>query len=557
MTLNRFTPHLVRALIALAALALPAAGAIAQQNEPAPAEAGAPSTVNPVSSSGTENVSPSSASAPYQFQSEGIFGCSQVAGATMSVGTLSAIGSTYVPVNDAAVTLNSGTLLYKECVLRPLVDRQREAALAALLKRAQIAIETGRDGEPLYVRNQAKELLDISDREFEAFMNNGSLDSINPAFRREVAQSLQTNYVQQTRNPESGLNCPYEGDLRAVFKGQTTDIWGALTALQYPQCNPLGAYFLAQDQLGSRISQAQEYQINEWTWGEGFYDVHSGGSGSTISQQTYTPASIVRSSYQQLLSSPVRQLESANDIGQMINALYAGITTQVISDNRGLYGLTQPVGTQPSYIEQVARETSAGVRGAAVSTALNILYSARQVEISYLQAVSSIVNVLMQTATQLRAAENQCWALVVPAAQSYASQSGFSINVATSTVFSQRVIDTNIVPLATVAARNSDASKSALQKIDQLIASLTNTASLDAQRLALQQLDSLVAQRALHTSYDVTAMQKTLQDIRGSMTDIVQNTVKDWANSTDPSVGWCNTQNPTVPQMWATQWKTS
>src|SRR3990167_9643499 len=60
-------------------------------------------------------------SEPKGFSRQGIFGCSQTGSYSMSVGTLGAMGGAFVPVNDAAVTLNTGYLVFKECVLRGIV----------------------------------------------------------------------------------------------------------------------------------------------------------------------------------------------------------------------------------------------------------------------------------------------------------------------------------------------------------------------------------------------------------------------------------------------------
>ncbi|MEK7155884.1 MAG: hypothetical protein AAB734_03320, partial [Patescibacteria group bacterium] len=57
--------------------------------------------------------------APGSLSRDGIFGCR--AAQYANIGTLTAIGGVYVPVTDAAVTLNTGYLVYKECVLDGVV----------------------------------------------------------------------------------------------------------------------------------------------------------------------------------------------------------------------------------------------------------------------------------------------------------------------------------------------------------------------------------------------------------------------------------------------------
>ena len=82
----------------------------------------------------------------YQFKAQGIFGCNETGAYGMSVGSLSAVGGVYVPVNDAAVTLNTGYLVYKECVLRNVVDRIRESVTSAIANQTIETGLTGRDG---------------------------------------------------------------------------------------------------------------------------------------------------------------------------------------------------------------------------------------------------------------------------------------------------------------------------------------------------------------------------------------------------------------------------
>ena len=299
--------------------------------------------------------SPPPSGEAFQFKNEGIFGCSQVAGAAMSAGTLSAIGGVYVPVNDAAVTLNTGVLIYKECVLRPLTDRLREAATAGLFKKGVTGMQTGRDGNPQYSVNPAREDADIWLKEFIRPFTDGTADSIDPKFRSAVLTSVARTVRKEAYAPEQDLVCPFTGSA-----GQ--DVWGAILSLQYPQCNPLGAANMFYDQASARASRAEAYNQEQRTLGRGIYAI-TDNPDDPLRQTILTPASVVQGSFQELLGSPVRQLESANDIGQMIGALFSGATTQIITDNKGLAGLTRSVGGQPSYLDQVAKETPQGNGG--------------------------------------------------------------------------------------------------------------------------------------------------------------------------------------------------
>lgn len=519
-----------------------------------------------------------STATPYQFQRQGIFDCSQNGAYAMSVGALGAIVSAYVPVSDAAVELNTGILVYKECVLREVINREREAAMSALLKRAYTGIQTGRDGNPQYVQRPSYELLiNASDPAVLQTMQDGTLQKLNPAVRTSITQGVVRTYQADTRAPEKILTCPYRGDLAAFSTAQPgTFSWGNLWATRAPGCDAVQGYYAAQNLVASRVARANEDLSFQWITGNGYY-ARTDNAQNPFERKILTPSINMQQSFQALLDSPVRQLESANDIGQMISALYAGITTQMISDNQGLSGLSQSGGGQPSYLDQVARESAQGVRNAAVNAALQILNAAKQIEATYYQTANAIASRLTDAISQLRGAESQCWALIIPkvcvtplagdktcfapgpcttdADGATTCAPGPKLRVATSTAFSQPIIGAQIAPLAQTIITNIAASRKALQSLDNLIAGLTNTASLNAQRLALQQLDSLVAQRALHNQQDLQTVVQQKSAVDAAMSTLVENTVKAWADSTDPAVGWCNVSSQTVINMWIQRWR--
>ncbi len=521
-------------------------------------------------------TTPPSASEPYQFKRQGIFDCNLIG--AQSIGSQTAQGGPYVPVADFTTEQNTGILVYKECVLREVINREREAAMTAFAKKAIVGIQTGRNGSPQYVVDERQELVTQgSDPEFLLFLQDNTLQNLNEALRAGVTRATALNYESGTRAKESILRCPYKGDLKVALTDPTRSFsWEGLDALSDPACNPLGAYYLARNLADSRIAQCQQYLRDQWTWSGGFYAV-TDDPKNPCRGKILTPSVNVQASFQAILDSPVRQLESANDIGQMIGALYAGITTQIISDNRGLAGLMQSTGGQPSYLDQVARESAQGLRNAAINVALLTLSKWRQNEAGYFQAVNAIASTLTQTITQLRSAENQCWKLIVPKVCATALSAdntcietvpcttdvdgnqtcpiGRTLQVATSTAFSQPIIASQITPLASVALTNVAASQNALQIIERMIQGVTNTASLDAQRITLQQLDSLVAQKALHTEQDLRTVTQQLDNVQSFMTKLVEDTVKAWADDPNPSTGWCNINNPAVVQGWKDRWK--
>lgn len=529
---------------------------------------------------------PASASTPYQFARQGVFGCNLTGSYAMSVGAMSAVGGVYVPVNDAAVTLNTGYLVYKECVLRGIVDRERESALAALLKRTGQTLTTGRDGNPQYDNNQTQVAQDRANTDALYYLQNG-LSDVPASLKQPLTSTLARAYMAQVNGNTTG--CPYRGDLQSWYSGQgdTSDYFTSFLQSSDPRCIPLQAALLKQQGLDAYIAQGQDQLRQQLQWGNGFLPVETIDANNQ--HITLTPASLVNAVAQQAVTSGFRQTENANDIDQMIGALFAGLGTQIISSTQGLAGLTQKIGSQPSYLDQVSAESAAGLRNSAANAAIQILNAALQVETGYQGIVNAIASTLTGAINQLRSIESQCWNLIIqnvcaappgpdgkcqqklPACTTTVGGTGsiggvgiagtvgvcptpLTLKVATSTVFSQQVIDSQITPLANQTVANIQSSQKALSLIQALITGVTNTTSVDAQRVALVQLDQLVAAGSLHNQNQLTSVQQQAAAVKDGMNSLVNDTKTAWGDSTDPSVGWCNVNNSSVIQMWTQRW---
>ena len=544
---------------------------------------------------GTGGTNSGGAGSNLNLQRQGIFDCNQNGAYSMSVGALGATGGVYVPVADSTVELNTGTIVYKECVLREVINREREAATAGLAKKAVLAIQTGRNGNAQFVVNRDQELVTgVSDPSFLTFLRDEALwQNVDPSFRNALKRAAVLYYGGERDLPQAtSLICPYTakgGNLGALQNGQVRFTIAEFADATAPQCDPVIEHSLLKDISDARNARATQNQIDQWNWNNGYYS-QTDNALDPLSRKILTPGITVQQSFQTILDSPVRQLESANDIGQMINALYAGMTTQILSDNQGLAGLSKSVAGQPRYIDRVVSEAAQGLRDAATNVAIRNLQAAQQVEALYFQTVNAIGAALTTAIAQLRSAEKQCWDLVIykndgkperhvcagpPAAdntcisnagacttdaeRNQTCPAGVPLKISTSTAFSQRVIDRDIKDLATQAVTNINTSQNALTLIARLIDAVTGS-SLDAQRLAIVQLNSLVAQRLLHQQTDLDGPNGVIKRLDNVQTAIlgseglVVKTIKEWADSTSIPPGWCNVNNQAVLDAWKKCW---
>jgi hypothetical protein len=502
------------------------------------------------------------------FSNQGVFGCNRnTAALSNSVGAFTATGGVYVPVADFTVELNTGTLVYQQCVLRGIVDRESESVNAGQIAKIVNFINVGNGGNAYFMQKPGAERLNFSDKRALATMQDQNLVSaMNPNLGNTVRQTKARSYMQTTRNRQAELNCTDDGSTKSGL--------AALLPGRDPACYGIGAYNIYSEMVDSDIAQCLEYIDKELEYGHGFYSVVDGDicNGGTIK----TPGIYVEEEGVQAITSGFRRVENANDVDQMVGALYAGLGTQALTGSGGLTGLSSSLGSTgssgggtggQSYLSQLSSESIQGLQNAAANAALGILAAARAVEVQYGQAVTNIANLLTSTIAQLRGVENQCWSLIAyntsalhvctaaPTGNTCTDAAGNSIKIATSTQFSQPIVDAQIQPLATQIVTGIQNSNTALGLIDSLIAGVSNTSSGTAQQQALVQLDALVSQGKLHTQANVSTVQSQLTTITTSMSQLIDNTKTQWGDSTDVTQGWCNVNNQAVIDFWDQKWK--
>ncbi len=513
---------------------------------------------NPLSPSAQQlvNSTDSQIAASSTLSNDGIFGCRGVGAQVANVGTQTAIGGIYVPVNDAAVTLNTGFLVYKECILDGVARKIAENVSAEYLNQSYRAFSRGRGGNPQYLVNWDDlnpRKLGIVGAELQRVAGSAMCD----AFKRPVQGILARNYLRVINEPGRVYSCPFgsSGEDQQAFYANQRFTYGSWFNVIRPSGNFLGAAAETQALIDRNLTEDDRNIRQMLDWGRGVFST-TDNAEDPLAERVITPGFLIADSIAQLSGSGFRQLENANEIDQVVGNLFGGLTTQLISDTRGLEGLSQSVNGQPSYLDRMTAQTSANVRQQATNAALSIIGAARQIEVSYRTAKEAIATALSNSIEQLRSAERQCWALIIPAVQTYASSQGVTtLTIATTTQFSQQVIDSQIAPLATTTINEIRASDATIATLNELIASVSNSASQANQQQALLRLDTLVANGQLRTSQDATNAAQQRDNVLGELETLVRDTVTSWGDSTDPNIGWCNVNNTAVVERWFNAWR--
>lgn len=541
------------------------------------------------------------------FTRDGIFGCNaaQYGG---SPGTTAAISGTYVPVADAGVTLNTGVLVYKECVLEGIAARMSESVTASIAKSGIVAFQNGRQTYdasgnlvqgPLHPQILSQDQLAERDRVTALALQGSAVNGLHPALKEDVRRAVARGYYNSTRRGSSALSCPY-ADLQNALDGRPTSVWDALEAYQNPACSPVSAYILTENYVAYQGNTAVNEMMQRLDWNGGIYDITTiDESGRTVVQ---TPGRFVGAAQEQFITSGFRQAESAKDIDQMVGALFAGMSAEIIRSNRGLAGLTQPIGNQPSYLDQVTSAAQQGLRTAINNAAIAILRDAQLVEKAYGDIMRGILDQMTGTQTNFQAAEKQCWAAIIQktCAQGTLKADGTctaistgcttdsngtqtcpvsgQLKVATSTIYSQAAIaNSSVFSLLPTVERNVQVSDNAIKLFVTLIEGVNGAASQSTQLQAQLQLESLISQGLIHKQSDLDqaiASKKAIDAALAQGGSYVKEVAALWNgdaadgtagatawNGTYPPKsaadinGWCNVNSAETINKWSVKWK--
>jgi hypothetical protein len=513
---------------------------------------------------------------------DGIFGCTGSKYA--NVGSTVAIGGVYVPVNDAAVTLNTGYLVYKECVLDGTIAKITEAARSDLTATVLRNLNQGRDGQPRWVRNVYKEIVEVpNDKVVKLAINEATTNAMCPVFRNDIRRNYLVTYLREKNAPSSAFACSFPsalGDQQATLEGDVSEdnVLDVIGALSLPENNPYMANLLYKEFVDGARAAAQHFEEEKWKINNGFLDV-TDGNENPFEEKTLTPGYLVSQGAEQVFTSGFRCLEGADELSEVCAPLFSSLVPE--SFTSGLFNMTRRQSGLSSYVGRMVSEARKGVQNEARNTAVRVLDPTRTFEVAFLDLKKRSRNLILQTINRLRTMERNCWEIVIsnpegphvcsapPDEKKMCNASGVSpaleLKVATSTQFSKKVIDSQIKLIQDRIEGEIEKSEDSKRILDLLIADVTGNSSGTVQGSALSRLDALVAQNArysdcdprktLHTAGDVECSRQEFNELKTALEQLLKETADDWGNSTNVNVGWCNVNNPPLIQKWIDEWK--
>jgi len=299
---------------------------------------------------------------------------------------------TEIAISDtttAGATSLQATIMH---LLNSLAWTVAKTAIQSMTRSIVTWINSGFEGSPAFVTDLNRNLRGLADTVAMEFFQNLNADVIDSPFLEQVALGVGTAYYLNSsqdrisRRLRYTLN-EYSRNDRAFLDGDFREGgFNAWFSLWLDQANnPIGAHYIAGQELGSQIEAEAFERLQELMYGRGFMSwrgectlradpetVSLGSDEGCLKYDTLTPGTVIERQLSDTLKSPMDQLELADSIDEIVAALAVQMVTQVASAS-GLLGTTRPSSGGGSSIlnratdpSQYARSTTNSSQGLSV-----------------------------------------------------------------------------------------------------------------------------------------------------------------------------------------------
>lgn len=306
-------------------------------------------------------------------------------------------------VNAAASIGNSFStyaIWLKEYVLDGLGTMLLKQIIRQITSSVVTWINSGFEGSPSFVTDPGSFFLDIADQITGDFLSktNGPLNQLCSNFSIDIKIALAFKYHPNRHKKYTCTLGAIIKNSRSAIKGSTLNGftagdfrqggWPAFASLTTePQSNIYGAYLQADSDLSFQVAQIKLQQKDELSQGKGFLSFkvckdqvvdqnflnnaavvasenptdprlsryyEDSGPGTVKTCKTETPGSLIENSLSESVAGPMRELGIADEINEIVNALFAQLVTQILQ--AGLGGVSRKGPDGSSYLQKTVAD---------------------------------------------------------------------------------------------------------------------------------------------------------------------------------------------------------
>lgn len=434
------------------------------------------------------------------------------------------LGGPYVAVFDfnASAKLNNPKFKsIEQCLVKTIA----QAAIDQITRSVVTWINSGFNGQPSFVTNFNQYFANVADQAAGAFIKGSALSFLCSPFAPQIKIAIAQSYAN--RNGGSGNSCSLSkvtSNINGFLKGNWgAGGWGGL--LQFttvPTNNPYGAYAYAQAGLNNSIAAAQANARSNVSAG-GFISLqkcdqtaqgpnqNGAAPGGLTNCKVTTPGAVIEESLKKsLIDSPLKELDLAQNINEIITALTKQVMIKALYGGLGnsLGGVTNPLAPA---IDQGA--------SAQAQALLNQLQASLNYAGQYASVKQGSIVDIQQTQANLNSAFN-CWSTAASSTALSAAQQVDAEQKAAAANSAQVAFE------ARISAYNDEITRAntsivAIQNLQSQVYFATTPEGVSAAAAAIA---AASAQGALLTQADITTAQQDRTTLQAELATRNQQT---------------------------------
>ena len=367
-----------------------------------------------------------------------------------------------------------GALHLKEFTLDGIAWSLAKKVLAQSVSSVVDWINSGFNGKPAFITDYDKYFLNAADQVAGDFIQAANFGQLCQPLQMPVRFILDLSY-RQARDYQENSQCTLSaavGNVDNFLKGNFEDGgWNQwFSIVSNPQNNIYGATAIATQRLQDTVTDKRHTAETEAIINQGFLSVKNCNGGKCV---IVTPGSVISQYLNFSLTVGDRVLIQADQINEVVGALFSQLGKQAITGANGLLGLSYSSdGTSPSYLSQFSDETA--TFGAAANA--SFLTDAIKVETQYL-------NIFVKATSDLDVVVASVGGLNCPAGDRVAADAGaLQATYDSETTTTQSIIDI----------------------LNLLLDSFNGTSDADVKTVIVEQFQKMQSEGTLHTTTEAT-----------------------------------------------------
>ncbi len=264
-------------------------------------------------------------------------------------------------VSAAGTMIQTGlmsSLNIKEFTLDAIAWALGNILLKEMIRSTTKWVNSGFKGSPAFVSDLNGFLLNIADKVAGNFIYGAGLGALCSPFKLNIQAALEMSY-NRTRGYEA--QCRLSQVVANMDRFLGGDFaqggWNGWYEVALGSSNPYTTKFEAETAMYASISSAQGQQIKLLDFGKGFLSMTKPGCDSNMGPcPITTPGAVIESQLNTAISSPGRRLEVADELNELVGALFSQLAGEVLGGVGGLLGLTEPSYGSGNYFDNMSAQ---------------------------------------------------------------------------------------------------------------------------------------------------------------------------------------------------------